>query len=89
MFSMLQTFLQCGTLLTIAFLVLLALPQCELRTFLMPIVSWAMTVFCALYVVSPVDVVPEAVFGPVGLIDDVLAAVVGYASYKKATSSPS
>jgi len=32
----------------------------------------------ALYLISPIDVVPEAIFGPIGLIDDagVTAAVV-------------
>jgi uncharacterized membrane protein YkvA (DUF1232 family) len=28
----------------------------------------------ALYVVSPVDLVPEAIFGPLGLVDDLLLA---------------
>lgn len=32
---------------------------------------------CVLYVVSPIDLLPEAVLGPFGLPDDVAAVVIG------------
>lgn len=31
---------------------------------------------CVLYIVSPVDLLPEAVLGPFGLIDDFVAGLV-------------
>lgn len=84
MFETLKVLLMCGTLVTIAFVVLLAMPKSELRKVLMPIIGWAMAIFCGIYAISPIDVVPEAAFGPFGLIDDVGAVVVGVAAAKAA-----
>lgn len=83
-FGVIQTLMLCGTLLAVAFVVLLALPKSELRSFLMPIVGWAMAVFCGIYAISPIDVVPEALLGPFGLVDDVAAAVTGIAAARMA-----
>ena len=33
---------------------------------------------CIAYLVSPVDLMPEAILGPFGLGDDLVAAVVGF-----------
>jgi uncharacterized membrane protein YkvA (DUF1232 family) len=32
-----------------------------------------LTMFLIFYVISPIDLLPEAVLGPIGLLDDVLA----------------
>ena len=84
-FKTMQLALGCGTLLLLAFLVLLALPNSRLRAVVMPVVSWLMVIACGFYVVSPLDVIPEAMFGPFGLVDDIGAGLVGYAAYKLAT----
>lgn len=87
LFELFKWMLVCGTLLTIAFVVLLSLPKSELRTFLIPIVGWAMAIFCGVYVVSPVDVVPEALLGPFGLIDDIGAVVAGISAARMAMNA--
>lgn len=74
----------CGTSIVIAFGVLLAMPKSELRSFLMPIVGWTFAIFAGVYCLSPVDVVPEIVAGPFGLIDDVGMAIAGFAAAKAA-----
>jgi len=85
--GMIQMLLLCGTVLTLAFVVLLALPKSELRTFLMPIVGWAMAIFCGIYAISPVDVVPEVILGPFGLIDDIGAVVAGIGAARMAMNA--
>ncbi len=72
-----QLLVVCGALLFLAFLILLALPNSKLRAVLMPIVGWAVAIFCGIYAISPIDVVPEAILGPFGLVDDIGAVVVG------------
>ena len=84
---MLRTLVICGTLLCMTFVGLLAMPKSELRSVLMPIVGWAMAIFCGFYVVSPVDLVPEALLGPVGVIDDIGAIFVGISAAKMAMKS--
>lgn len=66
-----------GSAITIVLLVTLSLPQSRLKDFLAPIVSWCFAIFCALYVISPVDLVPEAILGPFGAIDDIGAIIAG------------
>ena len=41
-------------------------------------VKVVLVLLCVLYVVSPVDLLPEAVLGPFGLPDDFVAAMVGF-----------
>lgn len=84
LFSIIQTMLLCGTLLAATFAVLLSLPNSKLRDFLMPIVGWCMAIFCGVYCISPIDIVPEAVLGPFGLIDDLGALVAGIAAARMA-----
>ena len=84
MFEMMKLMMLCGTGIVIAFVVLLALPKSELRSVLMPIVGWAMAIFCGFYAISPIDIMPEAVLGPFGLIDDIGADVVGINAAKMA-----
>ncbi len=81
MFEMIKLLMLCGTGIVIAFVVLLAMPKSELRSVLMPIVGWAMAIFCGFYAISPID---KALLGPFGLIDDIGAVIVGISSAKAA-----
>jgi len=75
--QIIQLMVVCGTILAISFVALLAMPSCKLREVMMPIVGWCVAIFCAAYAISPVDIVPEAVFGPFGYIEDIGALVTG------------
>ncbi len=77
MLHLLEVLVIAGTLVVLVFLILLALPQCRLRQLVMPFVAWGFVVLCALYAVSPVDVLPEIVMGPFGLVDDAAAIIAG------------
>lgn len=78
--SVIELAMQCGALLLLAFLVLLALPQSKLREVFMPIVGWTLALFCGAYCISPVDIIPEIALGPFGLIDDLGVGALGVAS---------
>ena len=39
--------------------------------------AWLTIAVCVLYVVSPLDVLPEALLGPFGLPDDVIVILIG------------
>lgn len=82
MYATIQTIALCGTAVVIAFFVLLSMPKSELRAFLLPIVSWCVAIFCGIYCISPIDIVPEAFFGPFGLVDDVGAIVAGISAVR-------
>lgn len=75
-----QLLIAVGGLLTLAFLILLAMPNSELRRILMPIIGWGMAIFCGVNCISPFDAMPEALFGPFGLLDDLAAGVMGLTS---------
>lgn len=77
MLELLRVMVIAGSLIIITFMVLLALPQCKLREMLMPFVAWGFVALCAVYAISPLDVVPEVLFGPFGLVDDLGAVVMG------------
>jgi uncharacterized membrane protein YkvA (DUF1232 family) len=79
-FDVIRLLVGCGTLLALALMVLVALPQSKLRDVFIQIVGWVFAIFCGIYCISPVDIVPEALLGPFGLIDDAGALVVGIAS---------
>jgi uncharacterized membrane protein YkvA (DUF1232 family) len=79
-FGMLTAFAVCGTILAGAMMILVNMPHSPLRDLLVQIVGWVFAVFCAIYVISPVDILPEAFLGPFGLVDDLGAAVVGISS---------
>ncbi len=66
----------CGTMLGLASIVLLAMPKCRLRAVLMQVVGWAVVVFCVIYGLSPADLLPECILGPLGLFDDLGAIAV-------------
>lgn len=80
MFDLMGRAMICGTLLMLAFMVLLAMPQSRLREIVLPFVGWAVAALSAAYVLSPIDVMPEAILGPFGAADDVIALALGIAS---------
>lgn len=84
LFGVIQTMIVCGTAVVVAFVVLLSLPQSKLRAFLLPIVGWCIAILCGIYCISPIDIVPEALVGPFGLVDDVGAVVAGIAAVRTA-----
>ena len=87
MFATIQLLVVCATVLGIAFAVLLSLPNSQLRAFLLPIVGWAVAILCAVLVISPVDIIPEALFGPFGLVDDAGAVIAGIAAARTAMTA--
>lgn len=38
--------------------------------------KWAVIIACVLYVLSPIDLLPEAILGPFGLPDDLVAIFI-------------
>lgn len=77
MMHLLEVMVIVAAVIAVTFLVLLALPQCQLRDMLMPFVAWGFVALCAAYAISPVDALPEIVLGPFGLFDDLAAAAAG------------
>ncbi len=51
----------CGTICVVAFLILLSVPQCRLRSIGMQIMKWLMAAGLILLVVSPIDFLPDIV----------------------------
>jgi uncharacterized membrane protein YkvA (DUF1232 family) len=49
----------------------------ELRKVMQGVLKLIIIMFIIVYIISPIDLLPEAVFGPVGLIDDVIVFVIG------------
>lgn len=86
-YATIQTLFMCGTILAVVFVVLLSLPQSQLRAFLLPIVGWCIAIFCGIYCISPVDILPEVLLGPFGLIDDIGAIVAGIAAARTAMAA--
>lgn len=68
-FSLIKIVVMCGTVMFLACMVLLSLPQCRLRAVGMEVSKWAMAVGLALLVPSPIDLVPDVVPG-IGWVDD-------------------
>jgi uncharacterized membrane protein YkvA (DUF1232 family) len=79
MFSLLETMMHCGTMIVLAFLVLLALPQCKLRNVCLETSGWLAAALCAHYVVCPIDLIPDCLPG-IGWVDDAGALLGGIIS---------
>ena len=83
-FSLIKFFFGCGTLLVIVMIVLAHMPKSPLRTLLVQICGWGGAVLCGVYAAAPVDCLPEIVLGPAGLIDDLVAVILGFMSARAA-----
>jgi uncharacterized membrane protein YkvA (DUF1232 family) len=79
-FSTIRLMAVLGVLLLVTLFVLLAMPNSKLRELALPFVSWAIAALSVAYVVSPIDILPEAFLGPFGLIDDIGAVAVAIGS---------
>lgn len=88
-FSMIKFFFGCGAGLMLAMVLLAHLPKSPLRTLLVQFCGWATAALCGAYVLSPVDVLPEALLGPFGLPDDLIALIVGIMSARSAWKASS
>jgi uncharacterized membrane protein YkvA (DUF1232 family) len=87
MVQMFNTVVLVGGGLTALLVILLAMPQSRLRNFLMPIIGWCFALFCGAYILSPVDIIPEALLGPFGLVDDAGALIAGICAASAAIRS--
>lgn len=83
-FGLMQLVIVCGTLLGIAFMVCLALPDSPFKDFVMKVAGWGLAVVCGIYCISPVDVLPEAALGPFGMVDDVFSLILAVFAAKQA-----
>ena len=89
MFNTIRLVIWCGTGLLLATGLLAHLPNSPLRNVLVKVCGWATAALCGAYVVSPVDVVPEVLLGPFGLLDDLLAVIVGIMAARSAWKADS
>ena len=78
-FEAVKVFFICLFALLALFIVLLALPGSRLRSFVLEITGWGTAAASAIYVISPLDLLPDII--PVlGWGDDVVAAVTAISS---------
>lgn len=80
-FRFLSTCMWCGTFLGLAFMVVLALPQSRMRDVMKKVLF---AVGCVIYIISPIDLMPEAILGPFGLLDDGGALIAAILSARSA-----
>jgi uncharacterized membrane protein YkvA (DUF1232 family) len=79
MLEFLRLGLICGTLLLIAFLILLAMPASRLREIVLPFVGWAVSALSIAFIAMPIDLIPD--FIPVvGWADDLVALAIAIGS---------
>lgn len=83
MLHFLELLVVVGAILTLALMILLALPASRLRDLIMPYIAWSFVVLCGLYICLPIDFLPEILLGPAGLFDDCGALVAGVATAMK------
>lgn len=80
-FTFLSVIVCCGTVLGLAFMIVLSLPQCAMRDICKSVL---IAIGCLLYVVSPIDLLPAGLLGPLGAVDDLGALFVGIEQIRKA-----
>jgi uncharacterized membrane protein YkvA (DUF1232 family) len=79
MVSIIDHMVICGTVLMLALMILLSMPKSMMRSVLMEVLGWVGAVLAGIYVVSPIDAIPD--FIPVvGWFDDGGALIAGIAS---------
>ena len=87
MLDLIKLLVIAGFLLVTVFLVLIAWPKSKLIDRLGPVAYGIFAMLCGIYIISPVDAIPEALLGPLGLIDDAGALVAGVAAIVAAIKS--
>jgi uncharacterized membrane protein YkvA (DUF1232 family) len=87
MLELLRLFMICGTVLFGTFLVLLSMPASRLREVVQPMIGWAISGLSAMYIISPIDLIPD-IIPVVGWGDDVIALGVVIASAYLAVNTP-
>ncbi len=75
--GLIEFVLACGTILGVAFMVCLVLPDSPMKSFATQVIGWAAAAVCGLYVAMPFDLVPEGLLGPLGAVDDIGALMLG------------
>jgi uncharacterized membrane protein YkvA (DUF1232 family) len=83
-FSTIRFFFGCGTLLLVALVVLAHFPKSPLRSALVQVCGWGTAALCGAYALSPIDALPEILLGPFGVVDDLLAVIIGFMSARAA-----
>jgi uncharacterized membrane protein YkvA (DUF1232 family) len=66
--------------LIVVFVIALSMPQSKFREVMKGMV---LVLVCFIYVLSPIDLLPEVAFGPFGLADDLGVAVAGVVKAKR------
>ena len=70
-------------------LVLMHLPGSPLKTIALRASGVLFAVTAApIYVISPIDLIPEAVFGPIGVFDDIAVVIAAICYVKYALTTP-
>lgn len=69
-------------------LILMHLPNSPLKTLAERAMAGIFALLMPVYLISPVDLAPEVVLGPIGLIDDIVVLVAGVASGRYALYGP-
>jgi uncharacterized membrane protein YkvA (DUF1232 family) len=78
-FGMICVLALCGTALAAAMMVLVSLPNSPIKDLLVQVVGWLIAILCAIYAISPIDIVPDILF-PIGIVDDIGIAIAGVSS---------
>jgi len=83
MTTVFTTMIVCVSIVSMAFIVLLALPQSKLRSVFMELFQYVLAAGLVLLVLSPIDPIPDVIF-PVGFLDDLGYIVGAFASIRAA-----
>jgi len=78
-FGMICVLALCGTSLAAAMMVLVSLPHSPMKDLLVQVVGWLFAILCAIYAISPIDIVPDFLV-PIGFVDDIGVAIAGVTS---------
>lgn len=70
MTTVFTTLVICASIISVTFMVLLALPQSKLRSICIEIFQYFLAAGLVLLVLSPIDPIPDLIF-PVGFLDDI------------------